>query len=319
LHTRVIQGKTQRNQFLALKNGYHGETMGALSVSDLGIYREPYSSVLFTPTFIEAPYVSGIHDKKWNDASDEWQLTEKRLEPHREITTAIIIEPILQAAAGMKIISQDFLARLTRWAQKHDIHIIADEIMTGLGRTGKMLACEYANIQADFICLSKGLTSGWLPLSAVLTTNTIYDHFYDDYEKGKSFLHSHTYSGNALAVSVALATLRVLKEESLCLRANYLQTVMMSHFEDIAAQTGKLTNLRGIGAIVAADLTTDQPEQRLGYKVFQEAVKLGALLRPLGNTIYWCPPLNITEETLGDLKKITLQAINAGTSKGPYI
>lgn len=215
----------------------------------------------------------------------------------------------------MKIYSKDFLHRLSLWAKEHNIHLIADEIMTGIGRTGKMLASEHANIQPDFICLSKGLTSGYLPLSAVLTTDEIYMHFYDDYETGKSFLHSHTHSGNALAASVALATLKVIKQESLCQRANTLHNIMMQHLEEIAEQTGLLKNLRGIGAVVAADLIVPDQKTRWGYKVFQEGVKLGALIRPLGNTLYWFPPLNIEEETLSHLKDITQKALLATLEK----
>ncbi len=311
LHARLIEGKTKKTQFIALKNAYHGETLGALSVSDLGLYRMPYESRLFTTPFIEVPYVTGPEAPLWHDTQTLWSEVEKNLECHTAITTALIIEPIVQGAAGMKIISKDFLEKLGNWAKSHDIHIIADEIMTGIGRTGKMLACEHTNIKPDFICVSKGLTSGWLPLSAVITTDEIYQHFYDDYETGKAFLHSHTYSGNALAASVALATLQIIEEQALCERANYLQKFMMHLLQDIADQTGQLTNLRGIGAIVAADLIDAHNIQRYGYKIFQEAVKRGALLRPLGNTLYWLPPLNIEENTLHDLKVITLEAIQS--------
>ena len=210
----------------------------------------------------------------------------------------------------MKIYSKDFLFRLANWAKHHNVHLIADEIMTGIGRTGKMLACEHANIIPDFICLSKGLTAGFLPLSAVITHDDIYQLFYDDYETGKAFLHSHTYSGNALAVSVALAVLGIVKQQKLCERAEKLQIIMMNNLQKIAEHTGKLKNLRGIGAIVAAELIVEDEKQRMGYKVFQEAINLGALLRPLGNTIYWFPPLTIEEEILQDLKDITQNAIN---------
>jgi adenosylmethionine-8-amino-7-oxononanoate aminotransferase len=310
LHSRIIEVKKQRTQFLALKNGYHGETLGALSVSDIGLYSSPYAAVLFKTPYIEVPYVSGIEDPLWHNAAEEWHAAEKLLEPFHDTTTAIIIEPIVQGAAGMKIYSKDFLERLASWAHQNDIHIIADEIMTGIGRTGKMLACEHTNIKPDFICLSKGLTSGWLPLSAVITTDNIYQNFYDDYETGKAFLHSHTYSGNALAASVAVATLDVIRQESLCERAIKLQTIMMNHLQEIANQTGMLKNLRGIGAIVAADLIVDD-NRRQGYSIFREAVKLGALLRPLGNTLYWFPPLLTEENTLNELKCITLKAIQS--------
>ncbi len=311
LHVRVLEGKTKKTLFLALKNSYHGETVGALSVSDLSLYRSPYESVLFKPPFIEAVYVQNTDDPLWNDVSILWSKIEKNLDQYIDSTTALIIEPIVQGAAGMLIISKDFLEKLAAWAKSHDIHIIADEIMTGIGRTGKMLACEHTNIQPDFVCVSKGLTSGWLPLSAVITTDTIYQHFYDDYETGKAFLHSHTHSGNALAASVALATLQIVEEQGLCNRANHLQKIMMNYMTDIANQTDKLHNLRGIGAIVAADLIETPEIPRYGFKVFQEAIKRGALLRPLDNTLYWFPPLNIEEDVLYDLKIITYEAIQA--------
>ena len=311
LHSRVIHGETHRHQFIALKNGYHGETIGAMSVSDLEIYRAPYKSLLFTPVFIEPLYVSGIEDPHWNDASDHWPAIEKQLAPHCNTVTAIIVEPILQGAGGMRIYSQYFLSRINAWAKEHHIHIIVDEIMTGVGRTGKMLACEYADIQPDFICLSKGLTSGWMPFSAVLTTSDMYQTFYDDYETGKSFLHSHTYSGNVLGASLALTTLEIIEKNHLCNKANTLQTVMRSYMKEIAEKTGRIQNIRGIGAVIAADVITENRSKRLGYHLYQEAVKLGALLRPLGNTIYWLPPLIISDQTLLDLKEITLKAISS--------
>ena len=309
LHTRVICGEQQRKHFIALKNGYHGETVGALSMSDVGLYKKPYADMLLTPNFIEPLYVANTDDPLWHDASEHWQRVKEHLEALASTTTAILFEPILQGAGGMLIYSQDFLRRLCEWATENNIHLIADEIMTGIGRTGKMLASQHANIKPDFVCLSKGLTSGWLSFSAVLTTNTIYDIFYDDYETGKAFLHSHTFCGNALGASVALATLKVIEDENLCERADALQKIMMENIIDVKQKTGALHNLRGIGAFVAADLLEDTP--RLGYKVFQEAVKRGALLRPLGNTLYWLPPLTISEETLNQLSNITTTSLKA--------
>lgn len=311
LHSRIIQNETPRNKFIALKNGYHGETAGALSVSDLGLYRTPYAAMLFEPFFIEPVYVSGTTDPKWFDISAEWPAIEKELNLYSDSATAIILEPIVQASGNMKIYSQDFLTRINSWAKAHNIHIIADEIMTSIGRTGKMLACEHATIQPDFICLAKGLTAGWLPFSAVLTTEAIYQTFYDDYASGKSFMHSHTYSGNVLGACLANATLDIIETDNLCGRANELQTIMYAAMQDIAEKTGMLQNIRGIGAIVAADLAVPNDNQRYGFMLYQEAVKRGALLRPLGNTIYWLPPLTITEQTLMELKNITLQAITA--------
>lgn len=310
LHFRVLQNKSQKNKFIALKNGYHGETTGALSVSDLGLYRSPYAAILFNPILITPLYVSGTNDPYWNNADQSWPEVEKKLEKHKRVTAAIIFEPILQGAAGMKLYSRDFLVKLAAFAKANDIHLIADEIMTGIGRTGKMLACEHAGIKPDFVCLSKGLTSGWLPFSAVLTTQEIYQAFYDDFEEGKSFLHSNTYTGNALGASIALATLDVIKKENLLDRANILQITMRQNMQQIADTTGVLENIRGIGAVVAADLVEKKYlPKRLGFTLYQEAIKLGALLRPLGNTIYWSPPLTVSQKTLESLREITQQAI----------
>ena len=311
LHARQIQGDTERNLFLALENGYHGETIGALSVSDVGIYREPYASLLFDVELITAlPYVSGIEDPVWLDCEEHWLVIEKQLEKFSDVATAIIVEPIVQGAGGMKIYSQDFLKRLRAWTAKRGIHVIADEIMTGIGRTGKMLACEHAGITPDFLCLSKGLTSGWLPLSAVLTRDEIYQVFYDDYGSGKSFLHSHTYSGNVLAASVAVEVLNIMREENICAKVNDTGRFMLEQMTEIANTTKKLANVRGIGAIVAADLITDSAQARAGYEVFRRAVELGAFLRPIGNTIYWLPPLNIEREVVMLLKEITQEALS---------
>jgi len=315
LHARTIEGNPQRKLFIALENGYHGETLGTLSVSDVGLYRAPYESVLFDAKFISSlPYVSGMEEDLWQNCEAHWEKIVETLQPFSHSATAVILEPIVQGAAGMKIYSMDFLRRLRQWTKAHDIHLIADEIMTGMGRTGKMLACEHANIEPDFICLSKGLTAGWLPLSAVLTRSCIYDLFYDDYASGKSFLHSHTHSGNVLAASVALEVLKVMEEENMCERAVEVGKQMRHFMQDIALQTGKLTNIRGIGAMVAADLICDTQGRRMGYEVYQKAVELGALLRPIGNTLYWLPPLNVDEETLVDLREVTRKAVE-GVSK----
>ncbi len=309
LHAHKLTGQTQRTRFITLENGYHGETSGALSVSDVGLYREPYEALLFDPVIIRGiPYVSGQNDPLWHDCSSVWPSIVSQLQHHAETVTALILEPIVQGAGGMRVYSQDFLSRLRNWCCEHGVHLIADEIMTGLGRTGLPLACQHANIEPDFLCLSKGLTSGWLPLSAVCTSDAIYDLFYDDYETGKAFLHSHTHTGNALAASIAIACIRTLAEENIYQRVQQMETQMATMMNEISDSTGKLTNIRHIGGIVAADLRVDAT-QRAGYAVYRRAVQLGALLRPLGNTIYWLPPLNTDETTLRKLQTITEQAI----------
>lgn len=315
LHAQQLLGQNQRIQFTSLQNGYHGETFMALGLSDVGLYRQAYEAHLIKPRFIQnIPYVHSRADPTWNDCSDTWPNIEKQLEIQASNLAAIIVEPILQGAGGMKIYSQDFLRRLSQWTKSHGIYLIADEIMTGLGRTGLALACEHAHIKPDFICLSKGLTSGWLPMSAVLTQSEIYNLFYDDYSSGKGFLHSHTFSGNALAAAVALECLNILEDEQIFKQVQEKEIILKKLMLEVQDKTEKLTNIRGIGAIIAADLSLKEKEknQRIGYQIFQEALKLGAWLRPLGNTIYWLPPLNISLsalEALCDITKLSIQRI----------
>ncbi len=310
LHARQVMGEPERCQFVALENGYHGETIGALSVSDRGIYRDPYRALLFEVTLLSPlPYVLNESEVLWSHCETEWLLLEKKLNACRETLTAIIIEPIVQGAGGMRIYSQDFLRRLRAWTKQHQVHLIADEIMTGIGRTGKMLACEHAGIEPDFLCLSKGLTSGVLPLSVMLTTDALYALFYADYASGQSFLHSHTHAGNALAAAVALEVLTIFSEENILGQVQVLGEKMLAAMMDIAARTGRLINVRQLGAVVAADMLAPRGEERFGFAVYQKAAALGALLRPLGNTVYWVPPLIMDELTLQQLKEVTEKAI----------
>lgn len=309
LHTRFITQQNKRTLFASLSNGYHGETCGALSMGDLGIYKKAYQSILLPVKFISnIPYVSETKERKWNDCKDIWPTIENQLDPLAEQLTAIIVEPIVQGPAGMMIYSQDFLRRLRQWSQNHDIHLIADEVFTGFGRTGVPLACNHADITPDFLCLGKNLTGGWLPMSAMLTRTEIYEIFYDDYQKGKSFLHSHTFSGNSLAAAVALECLKVIEEEQIYAELPKLTSHLRNAMNQVAASTNQLTAVRGIGAIVAADLI-NPADERMGFKVYQQAAKLGALLRPIGNTIYWTPPLNCSLQTIDELQEITTQAI----------
>ncbi len=319
LHSRIIQGDKQRTHFMALANDYHGETGIALALSDLGIYRDPYRALLPEVSFLQhIPYVQTSADPQWHDCSAIWPTLEEQLNQHATTLSAIVVEPILQGAGGMRIYSQDLLRRLRAWTTAHNVHLIADEILTGLGRTGTALACEHAGITPDFMCLGKGLTAGYLPMSACLTTDAIYALFYGDYQQGNSFLHSHTHAGNALAAAVANATLDILAKENIYDRVQTLQPQLLHAMQSVAARTGRLVNVRGIGGMVAADLITDDPQQRLGFAVYQRATELGALLRPLGNTLYWLPPLTIEADTLAQLRDITTQAITDTVSADVY-
>lgn len=310
VHAHRNQGNQQRTRFASLQNGYHGETSLCLGVSDCDLYKAPYAD-LAQQAFIlkNPPLCAGPMDPKWTEPIDFTPWAEQ-LNPLAETLSAFIFEPILQGAGGMLITQPSFLKELERWCRSRGIHLIADEIMTGFGRTGTLLASQHAGIQPDFVCVAKGLNGGVLPFCAMLTTDEIYDSFYDSYESGKAFMHSNTYTGNALGVATSLATWDVLKGGVLE-RIQRLQEHMMTHLTTISNNTGRLKNLRGIGAMVAADLITeDHGEGRWGYAIYRDAVERGALLRPLGNTLYWLPPLNTGETTIDELATITQESIS---------
>lgn len=312
-----IQGYTTRKQFVALRNAYHGETLATLSVSDLGLYKEPFKDFGLPCHFLDPiPYINNEDNPLWKNCAQEWVEIEKQLNNIKENVCAIIFEPIVQGAGGMRCYSADFLRRLAAWAKANHVYLIADEIMTGLGRTGKWFACEHADIKPDMLCLSKGLTSGAMALSCVLIDNPIFNLFYHDRPDGPSFLHSHTYSGNPLAVSAALATIKTMHTEDILNKAKKLGDCMKHHFAEVANKTGKLSNVRSIGALIAGDLEAVDPSRRYGYEVQQEALCRGALLRPLGNTLYWLPPLTTDHSTIEKLKDITYHSIEAVYSKG---
>lgn len=311
LQASQLNGFSERCEFIALKNGYHGETLGTLSVGDLRQYRQYYGEHgpkchIINPL----PYVNQQTEPLWRNAEDSWLKLKPDLEQIKTKVCAIVFEPIVQGAAGMLCYSADFLKKLAIWARQNGIYLIADEIMTGIGRTGKWLACEHAAVDPDLICLSKGLTGGTIPFSCVAIAHDLYELFYDDYQNGKSFLHSHTYSANPLGVAAALATLQTIETEGILEQAQQLGHLMHANFAELAATTGKLMNVRSVGAIVAADLVPIN-KPRLGFKLAQEALARGALLRPIGNTLYWLPPLNISHDVIAKLAKITLNAIEA--------
>lgn len=306
LHAHQLQGQCQKTLFMGLENAYHGETALAMSVSDLGIYRQPYEAILHSyPVLKGLPYVSHRFDPLWEDCSAVWPALQSQLEDCKDHLSAVIVEPLVQGAAGMRIYAKDFLKRLRAWTSQNNVHLIADEIMTGFFRTGPFLACDHAGIEPDFICLGKGLTGGFLPLSALLTSRKIYNLFYDDYEKGKSFLHSHTHSGNALAVSVALATFEAMEQLNLSPRMAQLEHKLATLMHELAEETGRLTNVSYLGGIAAATLVNPDQKPRFGHFLGINAAKHGILLRPIGETLYWLPPLNIEDATLLEMKAKT--------------
>ncbi len=314
-------GNPGKNQFAALKNGYHGETIMTLAAGDLGLYNSPFVSMLPAIDHLgHIPYVSGQDDPLFMNAESVWPEIKDFLDKKAGCLAAVVFEPIVQGAGGMLIYSPDLLKRLRKWANENNVHLIADEIMTGMGRTGHCLASEYADIIPDFVLLSKGLTGGWVPMAVTLTSTAVYDVFYDDYNSQKAFMHSNTYCGNALACAVGVEALNIYEEEKIFERVQKDGPGLKERMSRIAKKTGLLRNIRGIGFIAAADLCDEKNRPfekglRMGYQVYQEAVKMGALLRPLGDTIYFLPPLNIPGHVLDELEDITLKAIKKVINK----
>jgi len=310
-------GSPQRTKFLSLENGYHGETILTLAASDCELYSRPFAPLMtWIPKISDIPYVSGPDSKAWGHMSPSaWKEIELNLDKDAGSVSAIILEPVVQGAGGMRIYSPDFLGKLRKWTKKNNVHLIADEIMTGFGRTGKMLACEHAGIVPDFVCLSKGLTAGWGPMSAVLCTDNIYKAFYADYSKGRAFLHSNTYSGNAIAAAAALEAMKIYDDEGIVAKVAKQSYELRRRMEWVASETGALRNIRGVGYIVAAEICDPYSgkcfpaEERTGFKFYQNAVKYGALLRPLGDTIYFLPPLNTPAKVLDDLAEIAVKSL----------
>jgi adenosylmethionine-8-amino-7-oxononanoate aminotransferase len=299
-------GQTQKTKFITLENSYHGETLGALAVGNVPLYKETYAPLLMDVITVPGPdcYNREPGESWANYSTRRFELMEQMLQEHAETVCAVIIEPLVQCAGNMRMYDPVYLKLLREACDKYGVHLIADEIAVGFGRTGTLFACEQAAISPDFMCLSKGLTGGYLPLSAVLTTNQVYQAFYDDYQKLTAFLHSHSYTGNALACRAGLATLEVFQQHNVIENNKQLSGIMAK----AAARFNEhphVAEVRQTGMILAIEMVKNKQsrepypwQERRGLKVYQYALSKGVLLRPLGNVIYFMPPYIITGEEL---------------------
>ncbi|MGH8124846.1 MAG: adenosylmethionine--8-amino-7-oxononanoate transaminase, partial [Rhodanobacteraceae bacterium] len=256
-------GQTQRTRFVALAHGYHGETLGALSVSDLPLYRKVYGPLLFEPIVAPSPDWLDAEPGERPDDVAARRLADMRalLERHAQETCAVIIEPLVQCSGGMRMHVASYLAGLRKLCDEFDVHLIADEIAVGFGRTGTLFACEQGPIAPDFLCLSKGLTGGVLPLSVVMTTERVYQAFLGDYAANNAFLHSHTFSGNPIACAAALASLAIFRDEPVLDRNRALAVHMARQLEKLRGHP-YIANLRTTGWITAFELVADKASRR---------------------------------------------------------
>ncbi|MCW5567598.1 MAG: aminotransferase class III-fold pyridoxal phosphate-dependent enzyme, partial [Dokdonella sp.] len=310
-------GSGERRRFIALRGGYHGETLGALSVTDVPLYRETYAPLLLQPLF--APSPDAYEAEPGENAVDcaQRRLGDMRalLERHAHETCAVIVEPLVQCAGGMRMHDASYLSGLRALCDAYDVHLIADEIAVGFGRTGTLFACEQGAIAPDFLCLSKGLTGGTLPLSAVLTTADIYAAFYAEYTAGKAFLHSHSYTGNPLACRAALETLAILREEKILERNRALAVHLAARLAPLGDHP-HVADVRQTGMIAALELVADKATRRpfarndrRGLRVYRHGLERGAILRPLGDVVYFMPPYCITPDEIDFMVDVAIDGI----------
>ena len=300
-------GRTGKTRFMCLSEGYHGETIGALSVGSMDLFAEMYKPMMMDNIHIEAPncYRCPYGETRDTCSCACFEHAERAFAAHGHETAAMIVEPLLQGSAGMRIYPEEYLRKLRALCDAYDVLLIADEIATGFGRTGRLFACERAGITPDLICLSKGLTGGYMPMSITVVKEKIYDAFYADWSEGKAFMHSHTYAGNPLGCSAALAVLDILDEENILERAEETASWLSARMAETFGAHPNVGEIRHIGLIHAVELVEDRAAKRpfdggrrLGYAIYRRALRHGLLLRPLGDVLYFNPPLNIGRDDL---------------------
>ncbi len=301
-HYHRNNGKN-KSLFLSLTNSYHGETIGALSVGDVALYKETYEPLLIANVQVPVP-----KDQTPKAAEEALKALEAMLEARAGEIAAFIIEPLIQGAGSMHMYHPDYLVGARRLTQQYDVHLIADEIMTGFGRTGEMFACEHAGISPDFMTLSKGLTGGYLPLSVVMTTDEVYSAFYCDYNEYKAFLHSHSYTGNPLACSAALATLELFERDNV-IEANREKSRYIAQKLERFKRLDNVASVRQQGMVAAVELKGYDPKERIGLSVYRYGLEHGVLLRPLGSVVYFMPPYVITEEEINTMMDVAYEGI----------
>ena len=314
-------GAAAKRRFITLSNSYHGETLGALAVGNVELYKEIYRPLLMDVITVPAP------DCYERASGESWEACSRRrfadmeaaLAQHAQEACAVIVEPLVQCAGGMRMYDAVYLKLLREACDRHRVHLIADEIAVGFGRTGTLFACEQAGITPDFMCLSKGLTAGYLPLSAVMTTEAVYAAFYDEYVKLNAFLHSHSFTGNPLACAAANASLALFREER-TLEKNRVLAAHMGAAARTLADHPHVAEVRQRGMIVAAEMVRDRRtrepypwQERRGLTVYRHALARGVLLRPVGNVVYFMPPYVITPDEIDLMVSVAREGIERAT------
>lgn len=317
------KGYGEKTKFIALSNSYHGETLGALAVGDVDLFKKTYRPLLMDALIVDGPDCFHRDEgENWEDYSRrQFVHMEAELERSAEEVCAVIVEPLVQCAGQMRMYHPVYLELLREACDRFGVHLIADEIAVGFGRTGTMFACEQANICPDFLCLSKGITGGYLPLCAVLTGEAVYQAFYDEFETLRAFLHSHSYTGNPLACRAALATLGLFERDDVIAANRARAAVLRDALAEAFADHPQVGDVRQHGMIAAVEMCRDgdrgQPfawQERRGLRVYRHGLTRGCLLRPLGNTIYFMPPYVITGDEIRHLVTVAREGVDRATA-----
>ncbi|MBS4761021.1 MAG: adenosylmethionine--8-amino-7-oxononanoate transaminase [Clostridium sp.] len=317
------KGKPEKKHFVSMTDSYHGDTLGSVSVGGIDIYKKIFNPLVFETLKVCAPYCYRCPKNcpKENCSIECIKEVEALFEKRHSEIAAMIVEPLVQGAAGMRVYPVEYLKKLRTLCDRYDILLIDDEVAMAFGRTGKYFAFEHAGIKPDIFCVAKGITAGYIPLAATITTDKIYKEFYDDFSKLKTFYHGHSFTGNPIACAIAVETLKIMEEEkiieNLYPKIEKLKTGL-EQFKQLE-HVGDIRHIGMIGAIeLVEDKTTKQPypfTKRIGHQVFKKAMQSGAILRPIGNVIYFMPPLIITEEEIATLLKIAYNSIKSVTQE----
>jgi adenosylmethionine-8-amino-7-oxononanoate aminotransferase len=291
-------GEHARTKFVYLRNSYHGDTVGSVSVGGIELFHHMYEPLLFEGFAVEPGDVDGLRHL---------------LDEHRDEIAAVIVEPLVQGAAGILVQPEGYLRAVRHECDDHDLFLICDEVATGFGRTGTMFACEQEGVTPDFMTVAKGLTGGYLPLAATLTTERVYQGFLGEHHEFKTFFHGHTYTGNPLACAAAIATLEVFESERTIEALQPKIAQLWRDLEDLVAPLDCVSAVRGKGFMIGIDLEGFSLEDRIGHQVTLAARRRGAIIRPLGDTIVLMPPLSIEPGELRRLVEITAGAIAEAT------
>lgn len=318
-----LKGRKKKQKFVSFINAYHGDTVGAVSVGGIDLFHQRFAPLLFDSFKVPYPYCYRCHKglERERCLMKCVEDLEKILEENREEIAALVIEPLIQAAGGFITAPSGYLSGVRKLCSKFDILMIADEVAAGFGRTGKMFACQHEDVSPDMMAVAKGITGGYLPLAATITTEEIYSEFLGSFAERKTFFHGHTYTGNPLACAAALANLEIFEKEktleNLQDKIKFLKETLedfnnLLHVGDIR-QAGFMAGIE-----LVKDRDTKEPylyEEQIGRKVILEARRRGAIIRPLGDVIVLVPPLSIDIETLQKLLEITYQSIKVVTEK----